>query len=135
LKVITYLHFDGRCEEAFTYYANVLNGTIEGLFNWEGTPAAEHAPPEMAKKVLHATLNIGDQSLMGCDCPPGTFKTPQGFAVSLNLNDKAKAETIFTGLSKNGSVTMPLEKTFWAERFGMLVDQFGIPWMVNCASA
>jgi PhnB protein len=132
LKVVTYLHFDGQCEEAFTFYAGVFDSKIESLFHWEGTPAAEHAPPEMAKKVLHAAINIGDGIVMGSDCPPGTFKTPQGFAVSLNLSDKEKSEKIFIGLSKNGTVTMPLEKTFWAERFGMLVDQFGIPWMVNC---
>lgn len=132
MKVITYLHFEGRCEEAFNFYANALGGRIEGLFNWEGTPAAEHAPPEMGKKVLHVSLAVGDQTLMGCDCPPGTYQKPQGFAVSLNLNDPEKAKRVFDTLSKNGTVTMPLEKTFWAALFGMLVDQFGIPWMINC---
>jgi len=84
------------------------------------------------KKILHACLNLGDFSLMASDCPPDRFQKPQGFSVTLQISDPAKAETIFNALAENGNITMPFGQTFWAKRFGMCEDQFGIPWMVNC---
>lgn len=132
MQLNSYLHFNGRCEEAFKFYEKVLVGKIEAMFSHEGTPAAEHVPPEWRKKIMHARLNVGDQVLMGSDVPPGHYNQPQGFRVNISIKDPADAERIFKALANKGKVTMPLEKTFWAQRFGMLSDQFGTPWMINC---
>ncbi len=131
MEVNTYLFFNGNCEAAFKYYEKHLGGSIETMLTHEGTPAAKDVPPEWQKKILHAKMTIGGQALMASDAPPGRFQQPAGFSVSLNLTGAVEAERIFHALAENGKVTMPIQKTFWAERFGMLVDQFGIPWMVN----
>lgn len=132
MQLNSYLHFNGRCEEAFKFYEKLLGGKIEAIFPHEGTPAAEHVPPEWRKKIMHARLNVGDQVLMGSDVPPGHYNQPQGFRVNISVKNPADAERIFKALSDKGKVTMPLEKTFWAQRFGMVNDQYGIPWMINC---
>jgi PhnB protein len=127
-----YLTFNGQCETAFKFYEKCLGGKIEAMFTHEGTPAAQHVPAEWRKKILHTRLTVGDQVLMGSDAPPDRYEKPQGFSVSLNVDKPAEAERIFHALAENGNVQMPLEQTFWAVRFGMCVDRFGIPWMVNC---
>ena len=80
-------------------------------------------------------LRIGDQVLMASDETPGKYEAPRGFYVSINLQDPSEAQRVFAALSKGGNITLPIAKTFWADRFGMVVDQFGIPWMINCAQA
>lgn len=135
MQLNAYLNFGGRCEEAFEFYAHCLGGTIEAMFRYEGTPVEEHMPADWKNKVMHARLNVGDQVLMGSDASPDRFEKPQGFSVSLQVPDPAEAERIFHALSENGIVEMPIQQTFWAVRFGMLVDQFGIPWMINCEEA
>ena len=128
----TYLNFNGQCEEALKFYERVLEGKIEALVRYEGTPAAEHAPVELSKKILHGRIRVGDSTLMASDAPPDHFSPPKGFSVTIQATDPAKAERIFGQLAEGGSVLMPIQQTFWAARFGMLVDRFGIPWMVNC---
>jgi PhnB protein len=81
---------------------------------------------------MHVTLKVGDSVLMGSDAPPDRYKKPEGFTVNIALNDVAEAERIFHALAENGTVGMPIQQTFWAERWGMLTDRYGIPWMVNC---
>ncbi len=132
LQLNPYLEFGGNCEEAFTFYAECLGGTIEAMMPHAGTPMEEHTDPEWVNKIMHARLNVDGSILMGSDAPPQYRKEPQGFAVSLNLDDPDQAESIFAGLSENGNVTMPIQETFWASRFGMLTDRFGIHWMINC---
>jgi PhnB protein len=102
------------------------------MFPHEGTPAAEHVPVEWRSKIMHASLNVGGQCLMGSDVPPDHYQKPRGFSVSLGIKELVDAERIFQALEENGTVQMPLQQTFWAVRFGMLIDQFGIPWMINC---
>ena len=97
-----------------------------------GTPVEQHVSPDWQDKILHARLTAGDAVLMGSDAPPRRYDEPRGLSVSLQVKDPAEAERIFRALAEKGSVRMPLDKTFWAQRFGMLVDRFGIPWMVNC---
>jgi PhnB protein len=133
MKLNPYLYFNGQCEEAFKFYEKCLGGKITAMMQHEGTPAAKHVPEEWRKKILHACLDLGEFSLMASDAPPNHFQPPQGFSVTLNVADPAKADSVFKALSENGKVTMPIDKTFWAKRFGMLVDKYGIPWMVNCA--
>ena len=135
MQLNPYLTFNGQCEAAFKFYENCLGGKIEAMLTHEGTPAEQGVPPEWRKKILHARLTVGDQELMASDAPPERYEKPQGFSVSLNVNTPAEAERIFHALAENGKVQMPLEQTFWAIRFGMLVDRFGIPWMINCEQA
>lgn len=135
MQVTPYLMFNGNCEAAFTYYQKVLGGEIEKMMPHEGSPAAASVPPDWQKKIMHARLAVGDFVLMGSDSPPSFHEPMKGFSVSLGIEAPAEAERIFNALADNGTVRMPLEKTFWAERFGMLTDQFGTPWMINCEGA
>ena len=96
---------------------------------------ADQVPAEWRQQILHARLTVGDEVLMGSDAPPERYKQPQGISVSLNTKDTSEAERIFHALAENGTVQMPLQETFWAVRFGMLVDRFGTPWMINCEQA
>jgi PhnB protein len=132
MQLNPYLTFNGQCETAFKFYERSLGGKIEAMLPHAGTPVEEHVPAEWRSKILHARLIVGDQALMGSDAPPERYEQPKGFSVSLQTKDPAEAERIFSALATNGMVRMPLQKTFWAARFGMLVDQFGIPWMINC---
>jgi PhnB protein len=135
MQLNAYLNFNGQCEEAFQFYQKCLGGKIEAMVNHEGTPAAQHVPPEWLKKIMHARLNIDGQVLMGADSQPNSYSTPKSFCVSVQVKDPAEAERIFHALAENGKVDMPIQQTFWAARFGMLRDQYGIPWMVNCDQA
>jgi PhnB protein len=135
MQLNPYLFFNGQCEAAFKFYEQCLGGKIEAMITHAGTPAEEHVPSEWRNKILHARLVVGDKVLMGSDEPPDSYGEPKGFYVSLGIKDPADAERIFHALAENGKVRMPLQKTFWAVRFGMLVDRFGIPWMINCEQA
>jgi PhnB protein len=135
MQINPYLMFNGNCETAFKFYEKVLRGKIEAMLPHEGTPAEGHVPAEWRKKIMHARLSFGDKVLMGSDSPPQFQEKMQGFSVSIGVSDAKEAERIFAGLSENATVKMPLQETFWAERFGMLVDQFGTPWMINCDKA
>ncbi len=131
MQVTPYLIFDGKCEAAFKFYEKCLGGKIAVMMRYADTPMTD-IPPETRQKIIHTTLTIGDQQLAGSDAMPGYYKQPQGFSVTLNLGSVADAERIFQELSEDGVIQMTLQKTFWAERFGMTVDRFGTPWMINC---
>jgi PhnB protein len=135
MQLNPYLLFNGQCEAAFKFYEKCLGGKIEALMTHAGTPAEEHVPAEWRDKILHARMVVDDSVLMASDAPPGRYQQPQGFSVSLQLKDPERAERIFHALAEGGTVQMPFEETFWAARFGMLKDQFGIPWMINCERA
>jgi PhnB protein len=127
-----YLTFGGQCEAAFKFYAKVLGGEIVAMMPHEGSPMAEHVPPEWRDKIMHARLIVGAEVLMGSDAPPDRYEQMKGFSVTLGIADPGEAERVFHALAANGTVCMPIAETFWAVRFGMLVDQFGTPWMINC---
>ncbi len=135
MQLNPYLHFNGTCEAAFNFYHKVLGGEIVAMMRHRGSPMEGQTPKEHLDKIMHARLIIGDKVLMGSDAPPDHFTKPQGFSVTLGLTDTKEAERIFRALKEKGSVQMELQETFWATRFGMLVDQFGIPWMINCEKA
>ena len=130
-----YLTFSGNCEAAFKFYDRVLGGKIVAMMPHEGTPAAEHVPANWRSKIMHARLVVRDHILMGSDAPPERFEGMKGFSVTLGIDEPAEAERVFHALSESGTVRMPIQQTFWAARFGMLVDQFGTPWMINCEQA
>ena len=135
MEMNPYLTFNGQCEAAFKFYAQCLGGKIDAMIIHGGTPAEQHVPPEWRNKILHARLTMGDEVLMGSDAPPERYEAPRGFSVSLQVKNPAEAERIFQALAENGKVQMPFQETFWAHRFGMAVDRFGIPWMINCEKA
>lgn len=130
-----YLNFNGQCEAAFKFYEQCFGGKNLALMRFGESPMANDVPADFRDKIMHAHLNIGDTALLGSDAPPERFQKPQGFYVCYGLNDPAEAERVFKALSENGQVQMPLQETFWAPRFGMLMDRFGIQWMINCEKA
>ena len=133
MKLDSYLMFDGQCKAAFKFYEQCLGGTNLSLMTHAESPTPEQTPPEWRDKIMHAALTVGDRVLMGSDyCPPEEYEVPQGFFVSISVDDPTKAEQLFQSLAESGTTKMPIQETFWATRFGMLIDQFGIPWMVNC---
>ncbi len=132
MQLNPYLFFNGQCEAAFKFYAQVLGGKIDGMLTHAVTPAEQQVPAEWRDKIMHARLIVGDQVLMASDAPPDHYEKPTGFSVSIQIKDKAEAERIFNALAEGGKVQMPFGQTFWAAGFGMCADRFGIPWMVNC---
>ena len=135
MELNPYLNFDGRCEAAFKFYEKCLGGKIEMMMTHGQSPMADQTPADWRDKIMHVRMTVGDKVLMGSDAPPQYYQKPQGFSVSLSVTDPADAERKFNALAQNGTVQMPLQQTFWALRFGSLVDQFGIPWMINCEQA
>jgi PhnB protein len=125
-----YLNFSGNCEEAFRFYEKALGGRIEMLSTYDSAPAGMPVPPDFAKKIIHARIRIGDTLVFGSDSPPERAGRPGGFSISLTVNSAEEAEKIFPAISEGGQVHMPLGETFFAKRFGMAVDRFGVPWMV-----
>ncbi|MBD1843202.1 VOC family protein [Cyanobacteria bacterium FACHB-63] len=132
MKINSYLMFNGNCESAFKFYEQCLGGKITMMMTHKEAPSAENVPPESHDKIMHACLDLGDRLLLGSDCPPGYFESPQGFYVQVSVSEPDEAERLFHALAENGTVKMPIAPTFWSSRFGMLIDQFGTPWMVNC---
>jgi PhnB protein len=135
MQLNPHLNFNGDCEAAFKFYEKCLGAKITFMMPYEGSPVAGEVAAAWRNKILHATLQVGDDVITGADAPPGRYEKPQGFSVTLGLKNPAEAERIFRALSESGSVTLPMQETFWAAQFGMLVDQFGIPWMINCQKA
>jgi PhnB protein len=136
MQINPYLHFSGDCAEAFAFYAKLLGAKVDMMTTFGESPMAGDVPADWKGKVMHAQMKAPDGLvLMGTDAPPAYFKKPQGFSVSLTVNQPTEAERIYTALADRGQVTMELQKTFWAEKFGMLTDRFGTPWIVNCPSA
>jgi len=132
MQMNPYLSFNGQCEAAFKLYEQCLGGQLGPIFRYAGTPLSDQVPADWQDKVMHGSLAIGGQVVMGGDVAPESYEAPKGFSLSLQMKSTAEAERIFNELSKDGRVTLALEKTFWAERFGMVVDRFGIPWLINC---
>ena len=132
MEMTPYLSFNGQCEAAFTFYEQCLGGQRGPIFRYDGSPLAGQVPADWSDKIMHGSITLGDQVLMGGDVAPDRYEEPKGFSLSLQIESTADAERIFNDLAGNGRVVMPLEKTFWAARFGMVVDRFGIPWLVNC---
>ena len=127
-----YLSFKGDCEAAFKYYEQHLGGEMGGIFRYGGTPLSGSVPPDWSDKIMHGSITIGGQTLQAADVAPRQYESPQGFSLTLQIKSAADAERMFEALASGGQVRLPLEKTFWAERFGMVTDRFGVPWIVNC---
>jgi PhnB protein len=133
MQVQPYLFFDGRCEEALTFYRNVLGAEIGMMMRWKDSPEPcpeGTIPPGSENKVMHASVKIGDTMVMASDGRCGGAPNFQGFSLSLDAADDVEAKRLFDALSDGGQVQMPLGKTFFASSFGMVADRFGVSWMV-----
>ncbi|MEO6212606.1 MAG: VOC family protein [Vicinamibacterales bacterium] len=131
MELTPYLLFNGNCAEAFKFYEKVLGGRIEMMQTHGESPMKDHVQPGWEDKIIHVRLVVGGQALMGSDAPPDQYAAPQGISVSISVKWPEDARRTFEALTAGGKVTMPFDKTFWSPGFGMLVDRFGIPWMVN----
>lgn len=135
MKIETYIFFTGNCADAIKFYEKVLGGKIEAMMTYGDSPAGEHNPSEWKDKVIHARLVVGDQVLMASDGPPDHTDTKQGFSITLQVDTNQEADRLFAALGEGGKITMPIGETFFSKRFGMLVDRFGTPWMINSAQS
>lgn len=138
MQIQPYLFFEGRCEEAIEFYRGALRAEVVIMMRYRESP--DPVPPDMVKpgsgeKIMHATLKIGDWIVMASDGGCTGNVTHGGYSLSIAVPDAATADRVFAALSQGGTVQMPLMQTFWSPRFGMLVDRFGIGWMVNVVGA
>lgn len=133
LALDPYLTFDGNCADAMRFYQQTLGGQLDVMtFSQAPAPMCDQFPPGSGDRVMHACLTLADRRLMASDTMPGMpHEGMKGFGLALSYADVAEAQRIFGALGQGGQVTMPMEKTFWAESFGMLTDRFGTPWMIN----
>jgi PhnB protein len=128
-----YLSFNGTCEAAFRFYEQRLGATPGGMFPYANSPMASGAPPEWGSKIMHGSITLGGIVIAGADPPPGEYEQPKGFRIFLEPDDPAECERLFQALAENATIEMPLQPTFWSLSFGVLTDQFGIPWTISCA--
>ncbi|MCZ7545425.1 MAG: VOC family protein [Anaerolineae bacterium] len=129
-----YLNFNGNCEEAFNFYKSVFGGEFLNLQRFKDVPPEFQLPAEEGEWIMHVSLPIGQGTiLMGSDGPSSMGKGTPGdnFHISIQTDNDEETDRLFNGLAAGGQVTMPLEQSFWGARFGMLVDKFGVQWMIN----
>lgn len=130
LGVSPYIGFKGNCRGAIEFYKSALDAEVLFTQTVGDSPMTDMGP---AENIMHCTIKVGGSTIMMCDDPrPDAAADGGNISLAIGLNDPARAKQIFDNLAKSGSVIMPLEKTYWAEAFGMVVDQFGVKWMVNC---
>jgi PhnB protein len=133
MQVQPYLFFDGRCEEAVEFYRNVLGAEVTMLMRFKDSPEPPQpgmVPPGAEDKVMHASFRLGDSTVMASDGRCQGQPSFQGFSLTLSVTSEAEAERLFAALGDGGQVQMPLTKTFFSQRFGMVADRFGVSWMV-----
>jgi PhnB protein len=134
MEIQPYLYFDGRCEEAIAFYRDALNATEVMSMRFKDAPPDPAHPisADLADKIMHATLTIGSTHVLMSDGMGNQAKASHaGFSLSVTVDDLASGEKYFNALAQGGQINMPFQKTFWTPGFGMLVDKFGVPWMVN----
>jgi PhnB protein len=130
-----YLTFGGNCADAMRFYERTLDGKVEMMMTFADSPMKEQVPPDAATRVMHARLRLGDRVVMASDSMPGQpWEGIRNVHLALMFDDVAEGRRVFDALAAGGQVTMPLQKTFFAEGFGMLVDRYGVPWMVNAGA-
>ncbi len=125
-----YLFFDGRCEEAIDFYKKTLGATVDMLMRFKEAPDQSMVSPESRDKIMHCALNVGDTQVLVSDGQCMGKPNFQGFGLALTAKDNTEAERLFGALGEGGEVRMPMSETFFATRFGMVADKFGVAWMV-----
>ena len=131
MQVTPYLFLNGNCEAALSFYRSALGAEILFMQRMKDAPAQDSECAGSPEAIMHASLKIGDSLLLASD-GDGKATPYSGFSISLSVKDTTEGRRVFDALAAGGSVTVPFEKTFWTEGFGMLTDRFGVPWMVNC---
>jgi PhnB protein len=137
MRVEPYLNFDGRCEEAIEFYKRALGAEVTMFMRFKDSPekpAEGQCAPGADDKIMHASLRIGDTTVMASDCHCQGKPNFQGISLSLSLTDEAQAQRAFAAISEGGKVTMPLTKTFFSPQFGVVTDRFGVTWMIIVAA-
>ncbi len=134
MHVQPYLDFNGRCDEALAFYQKALGAKVGMLMRWKDSPDKTMCTPQNADKVMHSQFQIGDTTVMASDGRAGGKPNFHGIMLSISANNEADADKLFAGLADGGQVQMPLGKTFFSPRFGMVADKFGVGWMVNVAN-
>lgn len=135
MQLTTYLNFGGNCEDAFRFYEQHLDGTVTFLMRHGEAPGESPVRADWRDKVLHATMTLGGTSLLGADVSPDRFQPMRSVYLTLNFDSTAETERVYQLLSEGGEVFMPIEETFFAHRFAMLRDRFGVSWMLLHAKA
>jgi PhnB protein len=132
MQVKQYLFFDGKCEEAIEFYKKTLGAKVDMMMRFKDNPDPQpgSCPPGAENKVMHAAMHIGDSLVMASDGMAGGKPEFKGFSLSVDAKNEAEADRIFNALGQGGQVQMPLTKTFFSPRFGMVADRFGVSWMV-----
>ena len=130
MQIEPYLFFEGRTEEALQFYQQKLGAKVDAIIRYKENPEPKYNPPNSDEKVMHSLFRIGDTKVMASDGNCAGKPSFQGFALTLNASSPAEAEQRFNALAEGGKVQMPLGETFFAERFGMVADRFGVSWMV-----
>ena len=129
LGVNPYIAFKGNCRQAIEFYKSALGAEVLFTQTVGDSPMSDMGP---AENIMHCTIKVGDSTIMMCDDPSPEAAGNGNISLAIGLNDPARAKQLFDNLANGGSVAMPLDKTFWAEAFGMVTDKFGVKWMVNC---
>lgn len=127
-----HLTFKGNCDAAFRFYEERLGATRGLMFPYGNSPMAEAVPPGWDTKIMHGSITLGGITVAGADVASG-YEPPRGFRIFLEAGDPAETERLFHALAEHATIEMPLQETFWSLRFGLLTDQFGIPWALSCA--
>jgi PhnB protein len=130
MKLITYLNFGGNCAEAFRFYEKHLGGKIMMMMTHEQTPGGTNVPPDQKNKILHASIMFAGTPVMASDVDPARFQPMRSVYLSLSVDSTPEAERVHALLAEGGEVFMPMAETFFAHRFSMLRDKFGVSWMV-----
>jgi PhnB protein len=133
MHVQPYLNFDGRCDEALDFYKKAVSAKVGMLMRWKDGPDKSMCTAENSDKVMHSQFQIGDTTLMASDGRNAGKPNFQGIMLSISAKTEAEADKLFNGLAEGGQVTMPLAKTFFSPKFGMVADKFGVGWMVLVA--
>lgn len=131
MQLVAYLSFPGTAKDAMDFYAKALGGEVTQRFTYGESPMAQQCGPGSADNIMHSQLEVGSAVIMGADGPPP--HEIGGTSVNIMPDTPEEADRIFAALSEGGTVTMPIEETFWAYRFGALKDKYGKSWMVNCS--
>ena len=127
-----YIFFDGKCEEALDFYKGAIGAKVDMMMRFKEAPDQSQMQPNTGEKVMHASFHVGTTQVLASDGHCAGKPSFQGFGLALNAKDDAEAEKLFTAVGKGGQVLQPLTKTFFASKFGMVTDKFGINWMINC---
>lgn len=135
MKINPYLYFNGRCEEALTFYRDSIGAEIGAMMRFKDSPDKSSIAPGTEEKIMHANFSIGESVLMASDGRCGGKTSFEGFSLTLNVSSATEADRLFAALAEGGEVQMPLSRTFFSPRFGMVADRFGVSWMILAATA